>query len=146
MSKKPNRGKKDAGFNYVNEGRQKKIDKCVDDAIKRNPKAMKNFMEAMSENILGDNAFEDDKYDKAMKHYQKALKLGAEAFGENSYQQVNSLIAICETYIVMNDWKNAEKHAYHVLKIGADFECNDTIQSANRILDIIRNVYTIILK
>ena len=124
-----------------NERRNKKIERDFDEAMKRNPIGITQcLMGATHECNLADEACQDGKYKKAVKHYLEAIEKLDEGFGEESYQHVESLIGLCEAYIGLNDWKSVEKFAFRLLKIAADYECYETVQTASELLEIGKNV------
>lgn len=125
-----------------NERRNKQIGRDFDEAMKRNPIGITQcLMGATHESNLADEACQDGKYKKAVKHYLEAMEKLDEGFGEESYQHVESIIGLCEAYIGLKDWKSVEKFAFRLIKIAADYECYETVQTAKELLEIGKNVY-----
>lgn len=129
------------GNKNENEIRNKKIGRDFDEAMKLNPIGVTQcLMGATHERNLANEACQDGKYKKAVKHYQEAMEKLDEGFGEESYQHVESMIGLCEAYIGLKDWKSVEKFAFRLLKIAADYECYETVQTASELLEIGKNV------
>lgn len=76
---------------------------------------------------LGYDALDNKKFREARTHFTEAVQLTERALGPNCWQLVPSLTGLCEAYIGLADWPNADMVAKRGLKLAIESKDQENI-------------------
>ena len=93
---------------------------------------------------LGYDALDKHKFAEARKHFGEAVELTERALGAECWQLVLSLTGLCEAYIGLADWSNADKTAKRALKLATENNDKENIKIVRDYMKQIDQVETIV--